>query len=189
MSAPQIVCPVCHTQQDNAWDCVVCGASLHDRPKHWAVPVQQVEGLETTRLDEAGNVALDRMPGLELTSVDDGIEPLPDGLEGLEPTHFETQDVPVQTEPVPAFEATALDEKVAAPVPAAIACRYCGTSWQQGMSVFCGRCGMRVGAAPGAAAKRLTAADGDLATCRGCGLPEQRVGSLCGSCQQPVIGA
>ncbi len=181
-AAPQIVCQVCFTQQDNAWDCVVCGSPLHDKPKHWAVPVQQVEGLELTRFEDGGNVSFERIPDLVLTSADDGIDPLPDELEGLELTRY--GEVEVAAEIVPEFEATALVSSAPAAVAAALACRYCGTPWQEGTSVFCARCGMRVSSR---VAPRAPALQTGQVSCRGCGMPDQVVGSLCRSCQQPIV--
>lgn len=182
-AAPQIVCPVCFTQQDNAWDCAVCGSALHDRPKHWAVPVEQVQELEPTLFGDAGNVSLEPMPDLELTSADDGVEPLPDMLDGLELTRYDDVPEPLP-DAVPAFEPTAIDAPAPAAVPGPVACRYCGTPWQAGMSVFCARCGMRVASRPAPAPVRADASA--VRTCRGCGMPDQALGSLCKSCQQPI---
>lgn len=181
---PQIVCQVCFTQQDNAWDCVVCGSALHDKPRHWAVPVEQVEGLELTALPDAGNVMMERLPGLETNSADDGVEPLPEVLEGLELTSYETPAV--ATAQLPDFEPTALDAPAAPVRPGATACRYCGTPWYPGGNIFCARCGMRVGSAPRAA--REEEREG-RAACQSCGLPDQPVGGACRGCQQKVIAA
>src|SRR5690606_34338145 len=70
----QIVCGVCGTRQENAWDCAVCGAALHDRPRHWQVPVEPLEGLEPTRIGDGGNVAAARLPDLMTTAIVDGVE-------------------------------------------------------------------------------------------------------------------
>lgn len=182
-AAPQIVCPVCFTQQDNAWDCAACGSPLHERPKHWAVPVDPVEGLELTALGDGGNAAAEPMPDLEPTAADDGVEPLPEVLEDLEVTRYEDAPEPLP-EALPAFEPTALDTREAAAPAGPIACRYCGTPWREGSSVFCAGCGMRVSAR---AATRAPVGDADLRTCRGCGMPEQVLGTLCKSCQQPIV--
>ena len=181
MSATQqIVCPVCFTQQPNAWDCAVCGAALHDKPKHWAVPVEQVEGLEITRFDDPGNLALEPMPGLERTGLDDGWEPLPEEVEGLEPTHFEASG-PVVPEPIPTLEPTALAAPEGHAAPQGTSCRYCGTPWDPRGSVFCSRCGLRVHTRPRQEAKMETGV-----TCPGCGMPDQESGSFCRSCQAPL---
>lgn len=185
MSTPLITCPVCFTQQPNAWDCAVCGVGLHDKPRHWAVPLEPVEGLEITSLETAGNVAVEAMPDLETTALDDGVEPLPESVDELETTAFE----PVQALPpsyVPEFEPTALDAREpGAEALAAVACRYCGTPWPPGSSIFCGRCGMRVGSRAPASSAAVEV--GGEAACRACGSPGQPLGGLCGDCGQPVV--
>src|SRR5690606_31920898 len=128
-------------------------------------------------LEDGGNVALERMPGLELNGVDDGYEPLPEVLEGLELTSF----APVEAAPVPVLdlEPTALPAVGEVTPRGAAACRYCGTPWQAGRSIFCARCGMRVGEAPPPRADEA----GERGVCTGCGLADQPIGRACRACQ------
>lgn len=181
-SAPQIVCQVCGTRQDNAWDCAFCGSALHDKPRHWEVPVAPLPDLEPTAVGDGGNVAVPTMPDLEPTAVGAAPEPLPDWVPELEPTAFgEVGQVPV--EPLPDVEPTAVAEP-ATPAAAmgSTTCRYCGTPWAPGGSIFCGRCGMRVGLAT----QTVAAADEDSATCTSCGRQDQPIGGLCAGCHTRV---
>lgn len=181
----QIVCGVCGTRQENAWDCAVCGAALHDRPRHWQVPVEPLEGLEPTRIGDGGNVAAARLPDLMTTAIVDGVEPLPERLEGLEPTSL-SAPVELPPDPLAELEPTAF---APAPLPAprmGTICRYCGTAWEPGGSIFCARCGMRVGEPP---ARASAGGEAGRATCPGCGLPDQKVGALCSNCHERVRAA
>lgn len=183
MSAPQIVCPVCHTRQPNAWDCAVCGGSLHDKPRHWQVPVQPLEGLETTALSDPGQPAVELLEGLEITSfAGEGPIETAGPLEGLETTGWgEFGDGPVEA--LPDLEATSFVVD-ALPTPLLpTVCRYCGTPWREG-SIFCGGCGVRVA---------TRGSDGDHAgsatvTCKACGVLGQVPGRMCLGCGQQVTG-
>lgn len=196
MSAPQIVCPVCHTRQPNAWDCVVCGGSLHDKPRHWQVPVEALEGLETTALATEDPVGVERLEGLEITSLGGGGAP-PEGgvpLEGLETTHFDGGDLSFETDlaidvvmdddvlPLPGLEPTSFEAETLPTPLLPTVCRYCGTPWREG-SIFCGGCGVRV-----TSLVRSSGEDSDPATttCRACGTLGQVPGRLCIGCGQKV---
>lgn len=146
MSVPEIVCQFCHVRQPNAWDCASCGRPLHERPT--------LQGLETPALPElelhafdAGNVAVAAVEGFEVTALVDDSAPPPDlppaTLEGLEVTLLDDpgavpEDLSIELEPTQVADAEALEER------GPVTCRYCGTPWREGMSVFCVRCGMRI---------------------------------------------
>lgn len=173
---PQIVCRVCGTRQENAWDCAVCGRPLHERPRV-AVAVEPPPGFEPTRLNEDANVGVGTLPDLVPTALDDGGEPLPERFDLLEPTSFAAAEAPVEA--LPDLEPTAFAE-VEVPAAAQVVCRYCGTAWHEGQSIFCSRCGMRVGTR---ARRREEEA---IVACRSCGARGQRPGRLCSHCLEPV---
>lgn len=182
MSAPSIVCPVCHTQQPNAWDCVVCGGSLHDKPKHWQVPVAPLEGLETTALPDTGNLALDRLEGLEITSHTEAPPPALGGrLEGLEPTGFETTAFEGPGETLEALEPTSHGVEALPSPLLPVTCRYCGTPWREG-SIFCRGCGVRVTTLQ----KAPEGAEPATVTCSHCGTLGQVPGRPCIGCGHGV---
>jgi len=93
--------------------------------------------------------------------------------------------VEVQAEVVADIEPTALaaGEPATAAATGDATCRYCGTPWRPGSSIFCARCGMRI---PTQGAPRTEAAS-SLTNCPGCGTPGQTVGARCSSCGQKVI--
>lgn len=185
MSAPQIVCPVCHTPQANAWDCVVCGGSLHDKPRHWAVPVEALSDFESTPFADPGSLPVEPLAGLEQTAFVgwEAASPLP--IEGLETTAYEISGE-ISLDVVPGLETTAF-EPDGLPTPMLpVICRYCGTSWREG-SVFCGGCGVRVGSSQRAGAERASGERTESLACKACGAPGQASGSRCARCGHQVV--
>lgn len=146
MSVPEIVCQFCHVRQPNAWDCAQCGRPLHERPTLAGLETHALPELELHAFD-AGNVAVPALEGFEVTALVDESAPAawPPAatLEGLEVTLLDDPgDVPadlsIELEPTQVADAEVFEER------GPIVCRYCGTGWREGMSVFCVRCGMRV---------------------------------------------
>lgn len=188
---PPIVCPVCETQQPNAWFCAVCGKALHPLPKHLAgeLPTPSLEDLEVTVLDPARtNVAVQVMEGLEPTLQPAAPPPPPETLSDLAPTRL--ADLPaVGGEPVPDVETTALVAAAEATPLAAVTCRICGTPWTPGTSRICGGCGVRLSipeaylaVKPGAVPARRV----ERTVCPGCSAREQVVGQRCNACGRTV---
>lgn len=186
---PLIVCPVCETQQPNAWFCAVCGKALHPLPKHFVgeVPTPALDELEVTVLDPARtNVAVFELEGLDPTLLPAAPVPTP-SLPELEPTR--APDLPaVGEEPVPDFESTRLTGD--APTPfAAITCRVCGTPWTPGASRICDGCGVRLsipdaflGTKPDAGPRVPV----EKTICPSCSARDQVVGDRCRLCGRPV---
>jgi hypothetical protein len=184
MSVPMITCPLCGTQQPNAWDCSACGHPLHERPVQ-AVQVALLPDLEATRQDSSGNVALEEVPGLEATAVDAVDAPDAPLLE-LETTAVSRRaEVLVAAEVVPGLEATALEPAAEPTATGGVVCRYCSTPWQAAYGIFCPRCGMRVPAVQ--SVPKAQAGDAGARPCPGCGTPGQTVGAHCTTCGQKVI--
>lgn len=177
-----ITCPLCGTEQPNAWDCSACGHPLHERPA-LHVDVAALAELEPTRRADAGNVGVELLPGLETTSV--GPVEAPDApLLEIEATCL--PDVHAAGETLPGLETTAL-EPPAEPTPQAqVSCRTCGTPWQPAWGIFCPRCGKRVPAVRAAPRPEVVQ---EARACPSCGTPRQRIGDPCTGCGQKVVAA
>jgi hypothetical protein len=186
MSQPTIVCQVCETQQPNAWDCAACGAALHEKPRHWTIAVPPIEGLEGTRLTDAGNVVIERLPGWEPTeqNADAAIPDLP--LAGLEHTSFEPAAEVAASAPMPGFESHRLEPGGPSAPLSALACGACGTPWRPGASAFCERCGLRL-SIPRARAGAPSA--GTSVACPACGVGNLAIGADCPRCGLRIRGA
>lgn len=203
MTQQMIVCLFCETQQPNAWDCSACGRPLHERPTNQPVQVEVVAGLEQTRLEGAdvAAVAQAAVEGLEATSIVDSgrIAITAEVVADLQSTALvDSASLGTTEELMPGLQQTRVEDAPAdGPTPTAetIACRYCGTPWQPGMSQLCARCGMRL---PIPAALRRPAAaatpakaqvEQDRVTCTTCGARAQLPRTMCGSCGQLVRGS
>ncbi len=145
MTVPQIICPFCHSRQPNAWDCAVCGRALHERPTSQGLQVAPLPELELHRQADVGDVPDAPVDGLELTALADGSGGDAAALEGLEPTLLDDGgNVALPQDPSLEIEHTQLDDGPMKLAPGPVICRYCGTPWRDGSSIFCARCAMRI---------------------------------------------
>lgn len=184
-----IVCPLCEHQQAAGDDCEVCGRKLKG-PGVVAIPVDTIEGLETTALADAGlAVAPDAVPELEPTHHGPVGKVAADVAPDLEPTR--AAPVEVQVEVAPDLERTSAEPIPGdgpTPYASTLVCRYCRTPAPLGQAL-CDRCGMKLPASgfPAAPVAGGALVDADAATpdnpirCPGCGT-RNTVGVICSGC-------
>jgi hypothetical protein len=182
-----MICPVCEHQQDFGIECDVCGKALGGLDGLGPPPVmaQQLEGLEVTRLESVGDVAVQPIGELEVTRFA-AVEVAPDRTPDVE----HNRAAPVGEVAVERIADLSVDR-----VPddgqrtqlqvGAVTCRYCRNV--QATGSLCERCGMKL--------PQIVVADAITGTllspeevktrCRSCGAPAM-AGQRCGDCGRDV---
>ncbi len=159
-----VVCPLCEHPQATGGECEVCGKKLSGTSE--APVISRLEGLESTRLQEALAVDVESVPELEPTR-HGPVTAAPEPAPYLEPTRVE--EVTVSVEEIPELERTHADPlpwEERTPVVLAPLCRYCRTPSRPG-EVLCGHCGMRLPFSEPAAAGRVS--ERPAGRCPSCG--------------------
>ncbi len=185
-----MICPVCEHAQDFGMECDVCGKAIGDLDGLGPPPVmqQRLEGLEVTRQDEVGEVAVERFGELEVTRFA-AVNVAPDQTPDVEHNGSgPVGEVAVERVPDLSEDRVPDDGQRTALQVGPVTCRYCRNVQASGS--LCERCGMKlpvitVAAEVGTITGKLLSNDDLKTRCRSCGAPAKG-GARCGDCGRDV---
>lgn len=185
-----MICPVCEHQQAFGVECEVCGKDLGGLGDLGPPPVmeQTIEGLEVTRVESVGEVAIERIGELEVThhaAVQVATEVTPDLEQNAQAA---VGEVAVERVPDLAVDRVPSDGSRTPMPQGPVTCRYCRNVQASGS--LCDRCGMKlptVIVVPTVAtvAGKMLSDEERKTRCRACGAPA-KAGERCGDCGKEV---